>query len=131
MLTSNYTSIYDNNLTLTESLNNLSLQWLKDQRGIFAFWIIDCSLNMMIAVFLLFVFHKWKIYEGDILFLTQSMLLSEILSGLSAICVAVWKIVNSFNGWSEVMTHEKCHAIVGWQVYIMVIAAWINFLDQL
>lgn len=111
----------------TDMLNALSLQWMYLQRPTMYFWITDALLNISAAIFLLCSLRKWKIYEGDVWFLTQSMLLSEILSCIYAIGIAVSKLVYSYNGWPDVVTRWKCHFSLAGHISVLTVCAWFNF----
>lgn len=116
-----------NNSTILDDLNKLSLEWIRIQRPILYFWVLDAILNMVIAIFMWRVLKKWKTYDGDLMFLIQYILGFEIITCLSFIVMAVCKLVYSYNGWPEAMSQEKCHALIGFQMYLLTVSAWLNF----
>jgi len=55
-------------LLINDTTYDLSIFYLNSQRFAFVGWIFLCFINFPIALFLLVVFKRWNIYEGDMLF---------------------------------------------------------------
>jgi len=61
------------NLTYLKTANeyDVSIFYLQKLRPAFFGWILVCIFNLFIAIWLLVVFKRWKIYDGDMMFILR------------------------------------------------------------
>jgi len=60
-----------NLLTAVNPIFETSLMMLNQQRPAYYSWIITAAVNVPIAIFLLIVLPRWKIYDDDTMFILK------------------------------------------------------------
>lgn len=120
----NNTTIYNFSLIDQLALDLTSRLWLKLQIPVYCVWIVDLGLNLLVTIFLLESFKKWKIYDNEVLFFMENFLLTEILLQIAHISTATYHIFNGYFGISEAMSPIKCYALSAFNSMIARIGGW-------
>jgi len=85
---------------------------------------VDSLLNVLIAVFLLYIFDKWKVYEGNLWFMLRGHLVTEILVNLLIGSGSVYHAINYVLGRSEMVSTVACHHVFGMASSLLCQSGW-------
>lgn len=89
----------------------LSVSWLILERPIYFIWLTEIMISFIISTLLLIFLQKWKIYEGDLMFFNQCLLMSEIGLQASTTLLVIYHLYNGYMTISEFIPPRKCYLI--------------------